>query len=302
MRRRHHHRHAGFTLVEAIMAIVITGILAGIVAVFIARPVEGYVDAVRRAELTDAADVALRRMSRDIRLALPNSLRITTAGGVNYIEFIMTSAGGRYRDPSDGSTGGNFLSFSDTADVAFDVLGTMPANPAIAVNDYVAIYNLGPGNEPANAYRRDEAQCDATPAAPGCNIAQVTGIAGNTLTLDANPFAFQTPPLPSPSSRFQIVPGTVRAVTYACPLAAGNLTRFWNYGFNGSMGDTVTAITTVPLAAPAAQATLATGASCAVEYTTNATGRNGLLIVQLSLTSGGETVTLFQQIHVDNAP
>lgn len=300
MRRRHTLRHAGFTLIEIIIAMVITGIVAGIVAVFIARPVEGYVDSVRRAELTDAADVALRRMSRDIRLALPNSLRIrdtastgVCAAGTCYIEFIMTSAGGRYRDPADGSTAGNFLSFTDTADTSFDVLGTMPANPPIALNDYLVIYNLGPGYEPANAYRRDEAQCDATPAAPGCNIAQVTGIAGNTLTLDANPFAYQTPPLPSPSSRFQVVPGTVRAVTYACPIAAGNLTRFWNYGFNAVQ----------PTAFAGGQnALLATGASCTVEYTTNATGRNGLLIVQLSLTSGGETVSLFQQIHVDNAP
>ena len=51
---------AGFTLVEAIMVIVITGILAGMVAVFIKAPVDGYVDSVRRAELTDAADTALR--------------------------------------------------------------------------------------------------------------------------------------------------------------------------------------------------------------------------------------------------
>ena len=40
---------AGFTLVEAIMVIVITGILAGMVAVFIKAPVDGYVDSVRRA-------------------------------------------------------------------------------------------------------------------------------------------------------------------------------------------------------------------------------------------------------------
>jgi hypothetical protein len=38
---------------------------------------------VRRAELTDQADVALRRITRDIRLALPNSLRVTTTGHNN---------------------------------------------------------------------------------------------------------------------------------------------------------------------------------------------------------------------------
>lgn len=287
---------AGFTLIEAIMAIVITGIVAGIVAVFIARPVEGYADSVRRAELTDAADVALRRMTRDIRLALPNSLRIrdnTTEGsctaGTCYIEFIMTNAGGRYRDPTDGSSGGDFLSFTSAADLSFDVLGAMPTNPSIAVNDYIVIYNLGPGYNPANAYNYDGAAC----LVGGCNIAKVASIATNTITLAANPFAAQTPPLPSPNSRFQVVPGSVRAVTFACPLAAGNFTRYWNYGFNA----------TQPTAfGGGSSALLASGASCTVEYTANATGRNGLLFVQLTLTSGGETVSLFQQIHVDNAP
>lgn len=292
---RSRHPSAGFTLVEAIVAIVITGILSAIVAVFIARPVEGYANSVRRAEMTDAADVALRRMARDIRLSLPNSLRVTPApvAGVNYIEFIMTSAGGRYRDESDGSTGGDFLSFTTTADT-FNVLGTMPANPAIAVNDFIVVQNLGPGYEPANAYRRGEAQCDAGPASPGCNIAQVTGIAGNLITLDANPFAFQSPPLPSPTSRFQVVPGAVRAVTYACPAAAGNLTRQWNYGFSAAQATPPAGGTT---------ATLATNASCAVEYAGNATGRSGLLYLQLTLAdASGDSVTLFQQIHIDNAP
>ncbi len=281
---------AGFTLIEAVIAIVITGVLAGMVAVFITKPVEGYVDAVRRAELTDAADVALRRMMRDIRLALPNSLRVTTAGGVNYIEFIMTSVGGRYRDPADGSTGGDFLSFTSGADLSFDVLGTMPANPAIAVNDYLVVYNLGPGYEPGNAYNYDGTVC----LAGGCNIALISNIVGKVITLDANPFAAQAPPLPSPSARFQVVPGAVRAVSFACPAAAsGNLTRHWNYGFNAAQA-------TPP--AGGSSATLAGGASCVVEYTANATGRSGLLFVQLTLTAGGESVTLFQQIHVDNAP
>jgi len=272
------------------MAIVITGILAGIAAVFITKPVGGYVDSVRRAELTDAADVALRRITRDIRLALPNSLRVTTAGGVNFIEFIMTSAGGRYRDPADGSTAGNFFSFTDPGITSFDALGTAPA---IAVNDYIVVYNLGPGYDPANAYRRDESLCSATPASPGCNIAKVIAIAGNLVTLDANPYAYQSPPLPSPSSRFQVVPGAVRAVTYACPAAAGNFTRYWDYGFNAIQ----------PTAfAGGSSALLAGMANCTVEYTANATGRNGLLFVQLNLTAGGESVSLFQQIHVDNTP
>jgi len=274
-------RETGFTLIEALVVIVITGILAAIVAVFIRAPVQGYFDSVRRAELTDTADVALRRMTRDVRLALPNSLRVTTASGVNYIEFIMTSGGGRYRDAGDGSTAGNVLSFTSAAATTFDVLGAMPANPAMAANDFVVVYNLGPGNSPADAY-------------VGGNRALVQSVSGNTVTLSSNPFASQSPPLPSPNARFQVVPGGTRAVTYACPAAtAGDLARYANYGFNAAQA-------TTGLGTPAI---LARGnATCTVDYTSAALGRNGLLYVGLTLSSGGESVTLFQQIHVDNSP
>lgn len=268
-------RQRAFTLVEMIVVIAITAIVATAVAVFIRYPVEGYADTVRRAELTDAADVALRRIARDVRLALPNSLRVMQSGGVNYIEFIITQSGGRYRDPTDGSIGGNFLSFTNPAATSFDVLGSLPA---MSVNDFIVVYNLGvPG---ADAY-------------VGNNRAQVAAIAGNTVTLAANPFATQSPPLPSPGARFQVVPGNVRAVTYACPQAVpGNLTRHWNYGFN--------ALQAVP--AGGSQALLAQNAICEVEYQANATGRNGLLYIRLTLTAGGESVALFNQIHVDNTP
>lgn len=187
-------RQTGFTLVEAILVIVITGILAAVVAVFIRAPVDGYFDSVRRAELTDQADVALRRITRDVRLALPNSLRVTTSGGVSYIEFIMTSAGGRYRNPTDGSTGGNFLSFTNTGSTTFDVHGPMPTiTPNV---DYIVVYNLGPNHAPA-----DTAADAYTPADPctNCNRARVSSIAGNTVTLATNPFPTQSPPCPPPA-------------------------------------------------------------------------------------------------------
>ncbi len=261
-------RVSGFTLVEMIVVIAITGIIAAAVAVFIRYPVEGYGDAVRRAELTDAADVALRRMTRDVRLALPNSLRVMTAGGIHYIEFIITQSGGRYRDETDGSTGGDFLDF--LGDNAFDVLG--PAE--LAAGDFVVIYNLGvPG---ADAYA-------------GNNRAQVQSLVGNTVTLTAS----HVFPFRSPGARFQVVPGGARAVTYACPQAiAGNLTRHWNYGFNAAQA--------VP--AGGSSALLAGNVTCSVDYSANATGRNGLLFISLTLTSGGESVALFNQIHVDNSP
>jgi MSHA biogenesis protein MshO len=259
-------RSAGFTLIEAIMVIVITGILAGIVAVFITKPVEGYVDSVRRAELTDNADVALRRIARDVRLALPNSLRTVPNG----FEFIMTKSGGRYRDGADGSTGGDVLNFNVVApgDLSFDVLG--PPSEMTA-NDLVVVYNLGvPGSD---AYTG--------------NRALVSSIIGNNVTLASNPFTY-----PSPSARFQVIDKNAQVVRYLCD--GTSLRRITECSLS--------ATSCIPTNALLAGGGTVTASCPNIDYSPNATGRNGLLYISLTLTSGGESVTLFQQIHVDNSP
>ncbi|MDP1682827.1 MAG: prepilin-type N-terminal cleavage/methylation domain-containing protein, partial [Burkholderiales bacterium] len=66
MRTKSHLLYRGFTLIEMVVVIVLTSILASVVAMFIRLPVQGYVDTARRAEMTDIADTALRRMGRDL--------------------------------------------------------------------------------------------------------------------------------------------------------------------------------------------------------------------------------------------
>src|SRR5687767_4825807 len=187
----------GVTLIELIIVITITGIIAVAVAVFISRPVEGYIDAARRAELTDIADTALRRMTRDLRTALPNSIRITES---------PPASGVLYRSEPDSGGGGDILDFA-APDATFDVIGAMPA---FAGGESIVIYNLGASGAVANAYAGD-------------NRAAYAANAGGAITLAA---AKQFP-FPSPGRRFQVVQ---YAVTYLCNPATGELRRYWNYG------------------------------------------------------------------------
>jgi MSHA biogenesis protein MshO len=279
----------GFTLIEAVLVIAITGIIAGMVATFIRPPVQSYIVSEARMELTDTADTALRRMTRDLRLAVPNSIRMTTAGGNQYIEFLLTKTGGRYLAAADAPTVGSILDFTPlNTNLNFDMIGTLPAGQqTIVTNDFIVVNNLGVA--PVNAY-----SCTAG----ACNIATVTAttILTNTITLDANPFANQSPSSPSPGSRFQVV---TSPVTHVCNSGMGRLERYWGYAIQAGQPNAL------PIAG-ASSAVLATGVSlCNFSYVPGsllASPRGDLIGLRLSLQGNGETVALFHQVHVDNTP
>lgn len=269
---------AGVTLVEMIVAITILAIVGGMVAVFIKRPVQGYIDAANRTELTNKADSALRRIARDLRLALPNSVRVTTVAGIQYMEFLITSGGGRYRAAISTATpvAANVLDFS-VADTTFEVLGPMPA---IANGNLVVVYNLfsAATATTSNAYN----------AGAGTNSAVVGGTAGNIVTIAATQFPFA-----SPASRFQVVTG---AVTYECDPTLQQIRRHAGYAIT-------LAQPTPPTGTPALLVDGVT--ACGFTYdnaATTATLRTGVVSMSLRLTQAGENVNLLEQVHVDNVP
>lgn len=267
-----HCAQRGFTLVEAIMVMVITGIIGAVVAVFIRAPVQGYFDTVRRAELVDTADVALRRITRDLRGALPNSVRVSNVAGRYYLELLATTGGARYRSEVKGSgIPGDRLDFS-AADSSFDVIGQPPT---FGAGRWIVVANLGPGSG-ADAYAGD-------------NRSAWTSLAGARVNIAAKLF-----PVASPASRFQVVD---TPVSYECDPTSGQnvLRRYWGYVIG-------TAQPTPP--AGGSSALLASKVSaCLFSYdATVAATRSGVVSMRLELTSGGETVVLFQQAHVNNAP
>jgi len=271
-------RERGFTLVEAIVAILILGISASLIGMFIRVPIETYFDTERRARLTDSADTALRRIARDLRLALPNSVRVTNVGNVQYLEFFQVRFGGRYRTDVTGTGTGNPLDFGVTDNNGFDVLGTAPSYQA---GDYLVIANLGVGTG-ADAYA-------------GNNIVPVTNVtAGGVVQFNA--FRF---PVPSPGNRFFIVR---ERVTYECNPTTGLLIRHSGYGMPPAGG----AQPTPPagtVAAILANRVSNRATACTIVYDANvANTRTGIVSMSLTLEEQGEAVTLFHQVHVSNVP
>jgi MSHA biogenesis protein MshO len=310
---RMHTRARGFTLIEVIMSIVVLAILSAMVAVFIRAPILGYRDTVDRAEITDQADLALRRIARDLRLALPNSVRIANDGAGNTVlEFLQTKTGGRYLSVDDNAdpTVASVLSFDDPIKVKFTAIAPLGSFARMAVNDYVVVYNLGPGLEPANAYVFPGATCSVGGAAPtgsASNIAQIGSFAANTglpdavdITLKTNPFACQTPPMPSPAYRFQVVSGPVSFMCAARSDGTWNLLRVWNY----------TIVKDQPTTAPSGAQTAViasrlTRCDNLFSYSTAANQRTGLVGIDISLhgrIDNTAAIRLVHQVHVDNTP
>lgn len=78
----------GFTLIELIMVIMLTGILAVISSDFVRRAVDGWLAQSGRSEMANAAAAASEKLGREIRRALPNSVRTFRDGGNTCIELV----------------------------------------------------------------------------------------------------------------------------------------------------------------------------------------------------------------------
>lgn len=292
----------GFTLVEMVAVISIIAILASGVAVFLRLPLYAYQDAQRRASITEAADSAFALLKRDLQNALPNSVRVTAVGAVTYLEFLEMRTGGRYRADSpqpavpptastcpdanaDGTADENVLQFG-VPDTCFTTIGAIQRLSSIVPNqDFVAVYNLGPGFPGADAY--------ASGAATGGNKSLITAIAAgaggeNVVSFQAHAFALE-----SPARRFHVVAGPV---TYECDPGAGTIRRFDAYAIAAAQ----------PTPPAGASALVAKGVSgCTMIYDQSAANRReGVVSMWLRFTdsAGGGAIDLFQQVQVNNVP
>lgn len=297
----------GFTIIEMVMVIVLLGIVSSMVAVFIKAPVEGYAASAWRATMTDEADTVMRRMTREIRGALPNSLRQSSNA---CIEFIPVKTTARYR--SENASGGGGLPLSFTTAGNFDMLGlntNLSTEQQIAPGDLIVIHNLG-STGGSDAYSATAGVSNSGTVTVGSTLQQnstASDIAAPTynptVALKPNetriPMTWpSTPPLASSSERFFVVSASEQMVAFVC--SNGKLYR-----------SSSASLTTTPSCSTAGASTTVLASdvgACAFDYSSRADlQRNGLLKVNLSLTtnagtSNATTVTLYQEVHVNNSP
>ena len=290
----------GFTLIELVLVITIGSVIAATLAVFFRPAVEAWFDVRVRSDLASQAVSALRPMQRDVRSAVPNSIRTPDT---NCFELVPTAAGGRFRTAADTSVAGSCS--GATCSMPLDVTAIDPAQPTLqfdvltslaetpSVGDWVVIDNQNPSDVYGGTNR---AALTAAPTTPAANL----GVHRLTIATQAFPSGYT-------GSRFVVVPNAQQAVFYVCSGAdggldasgngKGTLVRLSRYGFNA----------TYPSSCPATTggAVLATNVrSCRFVYDPNqgATQQSGFVSMQLELARNGETASLLTGVHVVNVP
>jgi len=293
-------RQRGFTLVELIVVMVVAGILSGILVTFFMPAISNYFAGARRAVLTDAANGAMRLMSRDVRAAVPMSVRILAAppGSSNQcVGMVPTSAGGRFRAAPDVQWDATAApaNASQSAQPGFSVqvFDVFTQLTAPAVGDWILIGNQSAQDVYASA---NHGRYAGGPAA----ILPDPGLGQARIALSA------AMPVPAgyDGNRFFVVPAAQAVVAYVCDqpgvdakgTGTGTLYRVAGLGFDS------------PATCPAvnnAMPIVATHVSaCAFRYDPNpgATQESGYAEVDITLREQNEFVRLNFGAHVENVP
>jgi MSHA biogenesis protein MshO len=285
-------QQAGFSLFELILVIVLLGIMAGGAGLLITTPIDAYNDQVRRQLLVDQAEMALRQIARDVRRALPNSIRTTPVGAGWALEMVNTVDGARYRDEFGGLfiTDDDILDFTSTSpgDVKFNFLGRLNIT-ALTADHRLVVYNTASADGTPNIYSDAEFGDLGVMTPIGTTLSLSDAPAGaqeHRLTLSAG-FQFSQQ---SPGQRAFIVDGPI---SYVCDTSTGRITRYSGYAYmsgqpmapGGSSGPVVTKVT-----------------ACSLNYAAGTAQRGGILTLELTVSDSGESVSLLHQIHVENVP
>ncbi len=200
-------RQNGFTLVELVMVIVLLGVAGVGVSSLISSSVQAYVDVARRDDLSQQGRYAVERMTRELRNALPGSVRVNGSGGSNAVqclEFVPIVAASSYLDLPVSSAASSFEAV------------TFPFSAQPGTNYYAAVFT--------------SSASDVYAAAPNNSLRAIIDI--SPATADKRTISIASPsqfPHASPQRRVYIVSGPVSFC------AQNNLlTRHAGYGYSAT--------------------------------------------------------------------
>ncbi|MFQ3171235.1 MAG: MSHA biogenesis protein MshO [Oleispira sp.] len=268
-----------FTLVELVMVIVVLAILATGSVKFISQSAQGMVDSAERQVLASTASIAMEKVLRQVRRALPNSVRAFDDGGNSCIEFVPILHSSEYVSVPIASAETNF-----DAIAFFNAVG--------GESGYVAVYPISEssvyGTSPATDRSISTTVASASPAGiPSANL--------QTITFES-PSSYRFP-TGSPRKRFYLVSDPISF----CEDTNGRLWRYQNYGFHPDSSSSIpTSGADSILIADSLQVNSLSFNILQAQLQRNAVIRMSLVIVRSN--SSLESLELSQEVQLRNVP
>jgi MSHA biogenesis protein MshO len=255
-------------------------------------------------------------MARDIRIALPNSVRVSNVGGTGFaVEMIPTVDGGRYCVSGDANCAGacppggaDALLCIGSADTDFDILGCFHNSTFTGATFPSTSFRLVVGDSNGSVYTASGTNAVVTPTSTSVTLTTVngggsgSGSCGNSSGVGPPPTSYrhhvalsagQSFPNASSSRRVFIIQ---TPVTYVCNISAGTLTRYYGYA--------ISATAPTPTSPPAgATSALVTDkvSDCSVSTDTATVQANGYLKLSITLANTDQTAQLSSEVQLDNS-
>lgn len=255
-------RQTGFTVVELVTVIAILGILAIGTVRFIDDSSRGFAATVGRAELAADARALVERLSREVKHALPGSIRVSGS----CLEFVPVFTAARYVTLPVAMAAASFRS------APLEIVP--PADARVAVYPNASAYAL----------------TDPGPLSPA-----VTGVAagsgGEVVVSLAESHRFSAE---SPARRYFLVS---TPVSYC--VAGDSLYRYSGYGFHVTQPGPADLPSGLPGRSLVAQHVSAVAPFSANGATL---ARNAVVAVDLTLARNGDTVRMAHSVQVRNVP
>lgn len=274
-------KQKGFTLIELVAVIIILGVLATATTQYITFGAQVYLESTERQRVLSQSRFFVERLVRELRLAMPNSVRTTPNG--NCIEFVPVKASGAYRTDS----AANLAPIApNPAASTIDVI-SYDISTNSSVNDRIYIYPTSP----ADVYVQNNVQDDKWGTLASTALTPSQSSPQFRITFNSS----ERFPEESPVARFYIADVSINYC-----LVGGQVFRFVKNDFNSVQS---TGVPNGIAGILMAEGLTNTNAEPAFSYSSVSQARNAVvsLYLEFEANSGGN-MFFNHEVHIPNVP
>ncbi|UTA46578.1 type II secretion system GspH family protein [Simiduia sp. 21SJ11W-1] len=256
----------GFTLVELIAVLVVFAVIAALGTGFVASSFESYSQSVERTRLVNESRAVIERIARQLHMALPYSVRVSSSG--QCMEFMQITGGSNYfGNLPDTNNGAAAVATIDTAPFSLNLGGAV----------HVAVGAMAPGEVYTTSTTASRATVAATVGNPVTRINLAANHRFIRNSINERVYVTESP------ERFCVL--------------ANQMQHFSNYGLiTGSVNDAD------PGGVGALMANDVVPGSPTFVLSPATETRNSLITIAFGITRNGETLSVNHQVQLRNVP